>query len=207
VIDLRARQRFARLVTDLVMARPGLWSVLHRPFVWMFDSIASDWEEKRVSPEHVAPLAAALAAVPAEPVSALDVGTGTGVGARAIAARFENASVTGVDASKPMIDEARARASSDRERYDVAEASVLPYADGAFDLVTQLNMIPFFDEVARVTAPRGHVIVAFSRGPQTPIWVPLERVQTELERRGFSHVANFSAGAGVALLAERVDAS
>jgi ubiquinone/menaquinone biosynthesis C-methylase UbiE len=207
VIELRARQRFARLVTDLVMARPGLWSVLRRPFVWMFDGIASDWEETRVSPQHVEPLEAALAAVPDEPASALDVGTGTGVGARAIAARFATASVTGVDASKPMIDEARSRASSDRERYDVADASALPYADGAFDLVTQLNMIPFFDEVARVTAPGGYVAVAFSRGAQTPIWVPLERVQAELERRGFSHVANFSAGAGVALLAQRAGTS
>jgi hypothetical protein len=54
-----------------------------------------------------------------------------------------------------------------------------------------------------VTAPAGHVVVAFSRGAETPIWVPLERVQAELERRGFSHVANFSAGAGVSLLAQR----
>ena len=77
--------------------------------------------------------------------------------------------------------------------------------DGSFELVTQLNMIPFFDEIARVTAPRGYVAVAFSRGAQTPIWVPLDRVRTELERRGFSHVANFSAGAGVALLAQRAD--
>jgi ubiquinone/menaquinone biosynthesis C-methylase UbiE len=207
VIDLRIRQRFARIVTDLVLARPGLWRVLRRPFVWTFDSIASDWEEKRVSPQHVAPLEAALDAVPGEPATALDVGTGTGAGARAIARRFDGASVTGVDASEPMIDQARARASSDRERYDVADASTLPYPDGAFDLVTQLNMIPFFDELARVTAPGGHVAVAFSRGAQTPIWVPLERVQAEFEQRGFSHVANFSAGAGVALLARRADTS
>jgi SAM-dependent methyltransferase len=207
VIDLRVRQRFARLVTDLVTARPGLWRVLHRPFVWMFDSIASDWEEKRVSPQHVAPLEAALAGLSVEPSNALDVGTGTGAGARAIARRFGDTSVTGVDASSPMVDQARARASSDRERYEIADASALPYPDGAFELVTQLNMIPFFDELARVTAPGGHVAVAFSRGAETPIWVPLERVQAELERRGFSHVANFSAGAGLALLAQRADTS
>ena len=60
MIDMRARQRFARLVTDLVMARPGLWGVVRRPFVWMFDAIAPDWEETRVSPQHSAPLEAAL---------------------------------------------------------------------------------------------------------------------------------------------------
>jgi SAM-dependent methyltransferase len=207
VIDMRARQRFARLVTDLVIARPALWRVVRRPFVWMFDAIAPDWEETRVSPQHSAPLEAALDALPREPTSALDIGTGTGVGARLIGARFPNATVTGVDASSGMIEQARARASSDRERYDIADASSLPYADGAFELVTQLNMIPFFDEVARVTAAGGHVAVAFSRGAETPIWVPLERVRAELEQRGFSHVADFSAGAGVALLARRGDSS
>jgi len=207
VIDLRVRQRFARLVTDLVTARPGLWRVVRRPFIWSFGAIAPDWEEKRVSPEHLAPLEAALAAVPGEPAAALDLGTGTGAGARAIVRCFDHTTVTGVDASQPMIDQARARATGDRERYDVADASALPYPDASFQLVTQLNMIPFFDEMARVTAPGGHVAVAFSRGPRTPIWVPLDRVQTELERRGFLHVANFSAGVGVALLAQRADTS
>ena len=40
-----------------------------------------------------------------------------------------------------------------------------------------------------------------SMGPKTPIWVPLERVRDELQRRGFLHVADFEAGTGVALLA------
>ncbi|HEX6761830.1 MAG TPA: methyltransferase domain-containing protein [Gaiellaceae bacterium] len=207
MIDLRVRQRFARLVTDAVIARPEAWRVLRRPLVWMFDAIASDWEEKRVSPQHVAPLEAALAEVPDAPANALDLGTGTGAGARAITRRFPEAPVTGVDASQPMILEARSRATADHQRYEVADASALPFGDAAFDLVTQLNMIPFFDELARVTAPGGHIAVAFSRGPQTPIWVPLERVRSELERRGFSHVANFSAGAGVALLARRAETS
>jgi len=89
------------------------------------------------------------------------------------------------------------------ERYDVGDASSLPYEDGAFDLVTLNNMIPFFRELARVTAPGGHVAIAYSMGPRTPIWVPLERVRAGLERRGFQHVADFSAGTGVALLARR----
>ena len=64
-------------------------------------------------------------------------------------------------------------------------------------------MIPFFDELARVTAAGGHVAIAYSMGPRTPIWVPLERFGLSLERRGFVHVADFAAGTGVALLARR----
>jgi len=90
-----------------------------------------------------------------------------------------------------------------REHYAVADASALPYDDAAFDLVTLNNMIPFFDELARITAPGGSVAVAFGLGPRTPIWVPLERVWAELERRGFEHVGDFRAGSGVALLARR----
>lgn len=200
----RLGQRFARLVTRLVVARPALWRVLRRPLVAMFDSLAPEWEESRVSPQHRLPLEAALAAVPdPPPAKALDIGTGTGVGARAIAARFPESAVVGVDASEPMVLEARARAGSDRERYEVADSAALPFDDAEFDLVTLLNMIPFFDEVARVTAHGGHTVVAFSRGSETPIFVPLDRVRAELEQRGFTHVANFSAGAGLALLARR----
>ena len=200
----RLGQRFARLVTRLVVARPALWRVLRRPLVAMFDSLAPQWEESRVSPQHRLPLEAALAAVPdPPPARALDIGTGTGVGARAIAARFPRAAVVGVDASEPMILEARARAGSDRERYEVADSAALPFDDSEFDLVTLLNMIPFFDEVARVSAHGGHAAIAFSRGAETPIYVPLDRVRAELEQRGFTHVANFSAGAGLALLARR----
>jgi ubiquinone/menaquinone biosynthesis C-methylase UbiE len=113
------------------------------------------------------------------------VATGTGAAARAAAARWPDAEVVGVDLSPGMVDEARARASGERERYDVADASALPFADGQFDLVVLLNAIPFFDELARVTARGGRVVVAFSRGAETPIWVPLDRVRAELERRGF----------------------
>ena len=102
-----------------------------------------------------------------------------------------------------MIAEARQRATSDRQRYDVADASALPFPDGSFDLVTLVNMIPFFDELVRVTAPAGTIAIAYTRGPQTPIYVPFARVEAELGRRGFSQLAQFSAGDGISLLARR----
>jgi SAM-dependent methyltransferase len=108
--------------------------------------------------------------------------------------------VTGVDVSPGMVEEAKRLGG---ERYEVGDASALPFDAGSFDLVTLNNMIPFFDELARVTAPGGHVAIAYSMGPRTPIWVPLDRVRAELERRGFVHVADFRAGPGVALLAQR----
>jgi malonyl-CoA O-methyltransferase len=164
-----------------------------------FDALAPEWDSTRVSRERLTPMIAALDATGA-PTRALDVGTGTGAVARLLSERWPSAEVTGVDVSPGMIEEARRLG---KERYDVGDASALPYDDAAFDLVTLNNMIPFFDELARVTARGGYVAVAYSMGPRTPIWVPLERVRDELQRRGFLHVADFAAGTGVALLARR----
>ncbi len=196
-------QRFARFVTTVVVRRPALWHLFRSPMQRMFDRIAPEWEGRRTNAVRLAPMLAALEALQAEPERVLDVGTGTGAVARAAAARFPAARVVGVDVSGGMIAEARRLAASDRERYEVGDASALPYDDGSFDLVVLNNMIPFFDELARVTRAGGHVAVAFGIGPRTPIWVPLERVRSELERRGFSHVGDFAAGDGLALLAWR----
>jgi hypothetical protein len=64
-------------------------------------------------------------------------------------------------------------------------------------------MIPFFDELDRVLAPAGFLIVAFSGGAGTPIYVPTERLRSELSRRGFTDFAEFSTDPGTALLARK----
>ncbi|MFL5953023.1 MAG: class I SAM-dependent methyltransferase [Gaiellaceae bacterium] len=193
-------QRFARFVTDVVVRAPFLWRLFRPSMTRSFDRLAPEWDATRVSKERLAAIAAALDALPSGPRRALDVGTGSGAVARLLAERWPDAEVTGVDLSPGMIAEARRHGD---QRYDVGDASRLPYEDGAFDLLTLNNMIPFFDELARVAAPGGHVAVSFSMGAGTPIWVPLERVRAELERRGFAHVADFSAGGGLSLLARK----
>ena len=197
-------QRFARLATVVSVRAPLLWRLFRRPLTRTFDRLAPEWDATRARPERLEAMLRALESIPDDPRRVLDVGTGTGAAARLAAARWPAAEVTGVDASGGMIAEARRLGS---ERYDVGDASALPYPDASFDLVTLNNMIPFFDELARVTEPGGIVVVAFSLGEHTPIYVPLERVARSLERRGFAHVADFSAGPGVALLARKDDRS
>jgi ubiquinone/menaquinone biosynthesis C-methylase UbiE len=202
-----AGQRFARLVTNVVVRAPRLWLLFRRPLTANFDRLAPEWDATRVDETRLRAIVAALEAIGEPPRSVLDLGTGTGRVARLAAERWPAATVTGVDVSAGMIAEANRLATSEAERYEVGDAARLSYPDGAFDLVAMNNMIPFFDEVARVTAPGGHVAVAYGLGPATPIWVPLDRVRGELERRGFVHVANFSSGPGVSLLARKADAS
>jgi len=85
----------------------------------------------------------------------------------------------------------------------IAATAASSATDGSFDLVVLANMIPFFDELARVVAPDGRVVFSFSAGPETPIWVPPERLRRELGVRGFSDFADFAAAGGTALLARR----
>ncbi len=198
-------QRFARLATNAVVRNPRLWRFF-RPLVRkQFDAIAGSWDTMR-DPTHLAPYELALDAADPAPSNALDLGTGTGQGAFAIARRFPHAQVVGVDLAEGMLAEARRKTPAElteRVRFQRGDASALPFADASFDVVAHANMIPFFDELERVLVPGGQALFAFSLGPGTPIYVAPERLQEELRRRGFTEFASFEAGKGSALLARK----
>jgi ubiquinone/menaquinone biosynthesis C-methylase UbiE len=193
-------RRFARLTTDAVVRWPWLWPLFRPVTRWQFDRLASVWEGMRLE-DTLAPYEAALARIQGPVRDVLDVGTGTGAGARALRARFDGANVVGVDVSEPMLEEARKHAPE--LTFLTADAAALPFDDEAFDVVAQNNMIPFLDEVRRVLRPGGWVVYAFSSGAETPIWVEPERLRTELERRGFTDFAEVAAGRGTAVVARR----
>ena len=198
-------RRFARLTTNVVVRRPRLWRLFRGPMRAQFDHLAPVWDTMR-SPEHLAPFERALEAIDHAPERALDLGTGTGAAAFAIAQRFPEAEVVGVDLSERMLAEARRKTPpelSERVRFQQADGAHLPFGNGSFELVGLANMIPFFDELQRVVAPGGLVVFAFSGGPDTPIWVPPERLRGELAAVGFTDFADFQAGNGTALLARK----
>jgi ubiquinone/menaquinone biosynthesis C-methylase UbiE len=198
-------RKFARLATNVAVRNPRLWRFF-RPLVRkQFDAIAGHWDRMR-DPLHLAPYEEALNAVEPAPARALDLGTGTGEGAFAIARRFPLAEVIGIDLADGMLAEARSKTPAElagRVTFERADASALPFPDGSFALVAHANMIPFFEELTRVLAPGGHALFAFSAGPQTPIYVAPDRMKAELRRRGFTEIADFTAGNGTALLARK----
>jgi ubiquinone/menaquinone biosynthesis C-methylase UbiE len=198
-------RKFARVATNAALRSPLLWR-LFRPLVRrQFDAIAPVWDTMRMEDTFV-PFETALQAVEPRPRKVLDLGTGTGEGAFVIGRHFPEAEIVGADLSARMLDQARQRTPPElagQVRFESADASALPYGDGSFDLVTHANMIPFFDEVARVVAPGGQALFAYSSGPTTPIYVPNERLREELGRRGFTDFAEFDAARGTAFLARK----
>jgi SAM-dependent methyltransferase len=200
----RAGRRFARLTTRAVVARPRLWR-LFRPLTRLqFQRLAPVWDRRR-GPESLPALLAALEQVE-PPRRVLDIGTGTGQAARVIAKRFPAADVLGVDLAPAMVEEARRLLEPElagRVRYEAADASALPFEAASFDLVVLLNMIPFFPEIARITVPGGALVLAYSSGPETPIYTPPETLRRRLEPFGFGEFEDIAAGEGTALLARR----
>ena len=136
-----------------------LWPLLKRPMAAYFDDLAPGWDERTGAPgaSHLAPLAVAVTKIDRRPERALDLGTGTGVAALFLAREFPHAAIRGVDISEAMIRQAQGKVGLDpdgRVVFKVADASDLPFPDEHFDLVTQLNMPPFFARDGPGAAPR-----------------------------------------------------
>jgi SAM-dependent methyltransferase len=190
-----------RALNGLVIRAPWLWPLLRGPMRRFFSERAASWDRSTGagSPDHLAPLAAAVLHVGRAPERILDVGCGTGAGTLFLTREFPQARVRGVDLSEEMIREAVAKVGLDPEgriAFKVGDAASLPYAADSFDLVTQLNMPPFFDELVRVLRPGGYLIVAASQGARTPFYTSPKLLRWKLQQRGVEPVESGEAGAG-----------
>jgi SAM-dependent methyltransferase len=180
--------------------------LLRRPVTRFFDRLATGWDERvgTGTPERTVPLLAALKGIERPPARALDVGTGTGPVAFLLARAYPDAQVLGVDISSEMISVARENTPAelrDRVRFEVADVATADL--GRFDLVTMQNMPPFFEAVAKLTAPGGYVAHVSSIGARTPFFTTERALRRGFEARGLRTVEAGRAGQGTFYLAER----
>ena len=197
-----------RTINALVARAPVTWPLIRGWSHRFFEAAAPSWADRvdRSGPEYLAPLAAGLLHVHPEPERALDIGTGLGDGALLVAREFPHARVRGVDFSEEMIRRAQARIGLDPEgrvAFKVADAANLPYEEDSFDLVSQLNVPPFFGEIGRVLRPGGFALVAASFGPRTPFYTPEPVLRRGFRRAGLEQLASAEAGMGTWFLARR----
>lgn len=189
-----------RALSTLVARAPWSWPLLRSWTRRFWDRMASEWDT-RTSPERLAGLRAALEHV-GSPRRILEIGTGTGSGAAALAERFPDAEVVAVDISPEMIERAQAKAA--RVSFRVADAAKLPFPDGSFDLVTQNNVPVYFRELARVTRDGGAVLVTSTFGSATPYYTPHGLLRKRFRKLGFGESRSEQAPPGDWFLARRV---
>jgi ubiquinone/menaquinone biosynthesis C-methylase UbiE len=197
-----------KALTRMVARAPWTWPLMRGLVRRFFDRSADGWDERvrPDAPEHLAALAAAVARLKAAPARALDLGTGTGAGALWLAQEFPDARVTGVDISEPMIEQAKAKLPNElsgRVEFLVGDAERLPFSDGSLDLVAQISVPVFFDEVARVLAPGGYLVVVSSLGRKTPFHTPERTLRKGFRRRGVETIATGAEGSGTFVLGRR----
>ena len=201
-----------RALGAILTRAPWLWPILRASVRSYFDGSAQGWDDRTGSrsPEYLAPLSAAATHVSPAPERILDLGTGTGEGALLLAREFPVASVRGIDLSTEMIELAKRKVGLDpagRVAFRVGDASQLPWEADSFDLVSQLNMPPFFDEIARVLRPGGFYIAAASLGSETPFYTPPSVLERGFQAHGIEPVTSGEVAIGTYFVARHSDAS
>jgi SAM-dependent methyltransferase len=162
----------------------------------VFDGLAEEWSARHVDDTKAAPVRDALERgnVPTDGAW-LELGSGTGAGARILAETV--GSLVATDLSAEMLNHAPEELAP-RVR---ADASMLPYRDRSFDAVVMINMLLFPHEVDRVLRHGGTVLWINTLGDQTPIHLPPADVLTALPGSWTGRTA--SAGTGFWLAATR----
>lgn len=148
-------------------------------------------------PRAAAAAEAVLGLVPPRARSLLDIGCGTGIVTRRLAAR-DGLRVTGVDLAQTMVRHAAARLPGAVVR---ADSRRLPFRDGEFDTVTSVWLLhlvaPAEDvrrvvaECARVLRPGGVYITTVDKGASHNVGSDIDAVLASRPRRPASDAAEF----------------
>lgn len=126
-----------------------------------FDGRAGEYDDSAMHRGLAAAVAAFALAGTRDTADALDVGTGTGLVLRALHEQRPTLRLTGIDLSPGMLEVARTALPD--AAFVEADATVLPFGDASFDLVTCATSLHLFPDARAAMAEWARVLRAGGR--------------------------------------------
>jgi ubiquinone/menaquinone biosynthesis C-methylase UbiE len=126
-----------------------------------FDGRAGEYDDSAMHRGLAAAVAAFALADAKDTADVLDVGTGTGLVLRALHEQRPTLRLTGIDLSPGMLEVARAALPD--AAFVEADATVLPFGDASFDLVTCATSLHLFPDARAAMAEWARVLSAGGR--------------------------------------------
>jgi ubiquinone/menaquinone biosynthesis C-methylase UbiE len=181
-----------RALSGIVAHAPWLWPVIRGPVTRFWNRMAGSWDANE-SPNRTNSMRQALPEFET-PRRILEIGSGTGSGAQILKQQFPPSEITGVDLSPEMVRIATVKVPG--VTFEPADAARLPFEDASFDLVVQNNVPVYFDELVRVLAPGGHVLITSTFGPNTPYYTPHNVLRKRFQKLGLTDLRSEQAPPG-----------
>jgi SAM-dependent methyltransferase len=161
-----------------------------------FGGTLAEYYDRYLVPLIFAPYAEVVAARVKDlrPRRVLETAAGTGVVTEALAKTLSpDVAITATDLNQAMIERGKARPGMQRVAWQQADATKLPFADGAFDAIAcQFGVMFFpdkrasFNECFRTLSPGGtHLFVLwddYASMPDAPLWIATQKVGDMLKR-------------------------
>jgi len=158
-----------RVVTDEMAGGAAFSSEQSDAVQALFDNMASGWHAHD-QPERLVALDDVFERVELPAGRVIELGAGTGIGTKVIARHRR------VDAALDLSAGMLAEAPAGLAPWVRGDASSLPFADNAADVLVLLNMLLFPAEVDRVLTPGGALVWVNTVGEATPIHLTAEAV-------------------------------
>ncbi len=202
-ISQRIRRYRTRLLMRSALSGGPLYRLLSRNAGDRFDNRAEGWDQMVGEHEYkwFDPLDAALdhIAPSLQPELVLDVGGGTGRAAYHIARRYPGAHVAVIDLAPRMLEFGKQRGRRENLpgiSFVAGDSTGLPVTSSSADLAFILNAPVNPPEMARVLKPGGLVVLAFTYGHHTPMYLDEETARQALGRSGFVSIEAGTRGEG-----------
>jgi SAM-dependent methyltransferase len=186
---------------NVPLARPLADKLMTR----VFDTMAPQWDTYNTDPGRLDPLYTAVDRIETAPGRTLDMGCGNGTVPIWLSERFPQAWTFGIDVSPEMIAQATSRAAEagSSARFSVQPIQSTSFGEGEFDLVTLVNVPPPFDEIDRLLAAGGHVVVVYTQGPNTWFYSEAKRLEKGFRKHGLLTLAHGNLGRGEFFIAAK----